>query len=216
MRPAPRTSDASEPAAGREERGQWLFRAELESPEGRISLRLALRQIEEREYELAAADALGQGVWRLAVRGDDAIWSDLTRGRYCRLDAGETPLLQRVRAPLPAGELSGLLRGTLPEAPPEEDSSLGRRRVELRDEAGRIWAGDRVDGRWASWTLWEGNRPRLWWREEGADSILSGNDPAFQLRWRETARGALPSGAVVDLTSVEGLVEERCTDAQTP
>ena len=197
-----------------EERGQWLYRAEIESPEGKVSLRLALRELGEGGFDLGAADALGQGVWRLAVRENDAIWIDLASRRFCRLGANATPLLRRFRAPLPATELSALLRGALPEAPADDvGGARGRGRVEIRDSSARRWTGERVADRWSTWTLWSGERPRLWFRDDGVERVLSGNDPAFQFRWRETARGELPAGAGVDTLPPEGFFEEACADA---
>jgi hypothetical protein len=197
-------------------RGSWLFRAELESADGGGSVRLTLRRFDDTTFDLAAADVLGQERWRLLAAGGEAIWIDRSRERFCRLPTSRG---------LPAGELRTVLRiADLPELllrdlPRTTAATPAAGHAEIEDEAGRIFAGERAAGSWRSWTLRLGDRPILWFRVAGeggartAGATLSGREPAFVLRWRETARGELGASEKLAFEPPAGFAEETCPDA---
>lgn len=192
---------------------QALFRAEIDTADGRTAIRLVLRRESAERFDLAAADAFGQALWGLAVDGDRALWTDPRRSRFCRWDASAPLPVPGFSPPLPVAEIAAILLGEAPsdddfaQPPPEEGRS------ELRDRSGRRWSGQRADGRWLSWSLWRDDQPLLWWRRDGGEQWLSAREPAFLLRWRESARGSLSPGRGVALTPPTGFVEEGCGDA---
>ena len=193
-------------------RGQWLFRAEVESRDGSASLRLTLRVFGADEFELSAADALGQTRWRLNAHGDQAVWVEPAHRRFCRLAIRDGLSAPGFRSRLPLEELPRLLLRRLPPEPNPSTELPQDGSAEVPDEAGRRWSGQRAGGAWTSWTLWEGERPVLWWRVDGEEAMISGRDPAFQLRWRQTAHGPLPAGAAA-ATPESGYREESCIDS---
>jgi hypothetical protein len=197
-------------------RGSWLFRAELESADGGGSVRLTLRRFDDSSFDLAAADVLGQARWRLLAAGGEAIWIDRARERFCRLPTSRGLPAGEFRTVLRIADLPGLLLRELPLA---TATTPATGHAELEDAAGRRFAGERAGGLWRSWMLRVGGRPVLWFRvdEEGgaraAGATLSGREPAFVLRWRETARGELGMSENLDLAPPSGFAEETCPDA---
>ena len=191
------------------ESGQWLYRSELAGSSGDVTLRLTLRSVSSTEFDLGAADALGQPAWRLTVLGETALFVDFANRRFCRRGANETIALAGLRAPITSGELAALLRGDFPDVP----AAPGEGAVaEWSDGAGRSVSGRAAAGRWSSWTLRLDDRPRLWYRFDGTEALLSGREPAFQLRWRETARGPLAPGQHPVIEPPAGFAEGNCFD----
>jgi hypothetical protein len=197
-----------DPASAATTSGQWLYRAELSSPEGSVSLRLALRVASERTFDLEASDVLGAAAWRVAVDDSRAVWIDFASRRFCRSAADDAAAWVGFRTPLSARELASILRRTLPGRPSPADGE-----VDWTDDAGRRWTGVVDDAGWKRWTLRIDDRPRLWYRFDGAESVLSGREPAFQLRWKEAASGALPTAGLGAPVPPDGFREEECPDA---
>lgn len=195
------------------DRGQWLFRAELDSRESRTSLRLTLRQFGSEEFELSAFDLLGQPRWRLLVGESQALIFDPIARRYCRIDRRAPLVVHDFRSPLPLEDLSRLLRFRLPEEAGGDAVAMVRGEAAWVDGAKRRWTGERSARRWTRWTLWAAERPVLWFRVEGEEATLSGQEPAFQLRWREAAREELPTALKLELSSVAGFEEGGCFDS---
>jgi hypothetical protein len=104
----------------------------------------------------------------------------------------EVRLPQLVLAKLPVRSLPLVLLGHLPSpsAQPLEDPGAGRRRLEYTDGAGRRWTAVVVSGEAESWTLWEDDRPLLWWSRQTGGGILSAQEGA-QFRWRESVSETL-------------------------
>lgn len=194
-------------------RGQWLFRGEATSDGESATLRITLRRLGTDTFEIVAADTLGQTRWRLLARGDDAIWLDPAARSFCRLSSRAALPQALLPVPIAPSEVPLLLLRELPPAPAAGDGPDGDGAAELVDAASRRWTGVRASGAWKSWTLWRGADPIVWFRSDGAEALLSGRRPAFQLRWRETASGPLPAGATVELEPPEDYTEGRCLDA---
>ncbi len=170
--------------------GQWLFRAEVSGEQGSGSLRLLLRRFAAERFSLAAADALGQARWEIRRDRDEAIWLDSQTHAFCRLDPRQ-PLRASPWVPnISLMNLPGLLIGEWPsasavaEVPPPTEST------------GQRFTGERGEGVWASWTLWEAGEPLAWFQRRGSDSLLSVRRPSVQVRWRVSAHGELklPAG----------------------
>jgi hypothetical protein len=179
--------------------GQWLFRAEVASAEGAASLRLVLRRFDSRRFSLQAADALGQARWELRTEGDEALWLEADGSRFCRLDPRLPLRSAQWVSSVPVADLAGLLTGEWPPEEPRPDpselsASGGRPAPELE---GRRLTGERAEGTWTSWTLWEGAQPLAWFKRRGGESVLSVRQPAVQIRWRVTARGSLGESSFV-------------------
>jgi hypothetical protein len=206
----PRAESAATPRSAAGDRGQWLFRAEVDGPDGGATLRLSLRDYGSGRFELGAADALGQSRWRLVVDGDDALLLDVERRRYCRLAADAPFALPRLRLALPVGALPRLLRRELPVAPAEEGEGDT---LDFLDATGSRWTATRADGTWHTWTLWGDGGPRIWAKLQGAEATLSSRDPAFQMRWRERAHEPLPPDAQPPGSPEKGYAEGDCDAA---
>ena len=124
-----------------------------------------------------------------------ALWHDHRARQSCAL--GDQIRLAEVGLPeLPPSALPALLLGRLPVGPgtsgPAPDIAAGGR--ELRDAQGRRWSWREQQGTLASWTLWQGSEPTLWWRRDGSggDSggagatggTLSARRKGAQVRWQ--------------------------------
>lgn len=212
-RPSP--TIAEQPAES-EPRGQWLYRAELDSGEGHGSMRLTLRQFSETEFELAASDLLGEQRWRILAGASEALLLDPQGGRFCRANRSLPLMVRGFPSPLPLEDLPRLLRRLLPGPAGGEEATITGGRAGWIDRAGRRWTGERSQGRWSRWTLWQEGRPVLWFRGETEEATLSGREPAFQLRWRETAREDLAATQQLDLSAAAGYEEESCLEPAAP
>lgn len=208
-RPPSPVSSTTPAIAG--ERGQWLFRAEVDGPDGGATLRLSLRDYGGGRFELGAADAVGQSRWRLVADGDDAVLLDVEGRRFCRIATNAPFALPRLRLELPVASLPRVLRRELPVAPDAELAAEGA--VEFVDASGARWTASRTQGVWRSWTLWREGGPRIWAKLEGDEATLSSREPPLQMRWRESAREPLPPGAEPPEAPERGYEEGGCDDA---
>lgn len=194
--------------AGTEQR--LLFRLEVESAEGRGDLRLVLQRARG-GFDLEARDPMGGAIWRLWSQGSEAIWIDLRRGAYCRLDPTQTLQIHELAWALPVRALPDLLEGTFPAATPRPDGEGGWK-VEV---GGRLFRGFRNGDLWERWTAWDGAEPSAWWRLSDGVSELVLRAPAVRLKWRVVARGAqhVARQGAPELT---GLRETECPDGRLP
>ena len=206
--------------------GQWLIRAEISGDNGSASLRLLLHRFKADRFSLSAADALGQARWEIRRAGEEAIWLDPQERIYCQLDA-RRPL--RARLWVPAIAIADLPALLTEEWPPESAVAKGS---PPPDSLEQQFTGERREGRWETWTLWEGGAPTAWFKRLGSDSLLSLRRPSVQVRWRVTAQGdlaSLPNGAAegeIDFSSDEsylwpgglrtGLQEIACPENEIP
>lgn len=200
-------------------RGQWLYRLEVDAPEGRASFRLVLRQFRDGQFELSAADALGQTRWRLTSDALDergAFWIDPAHRRFCRVDPRATIDLPGLPRLLPIGEWPDLLRRRIPAVDDDASAGTATQPIDWTDSQGRRWTAFGAPGDWQRWTLWSGDRPALWYRRDAQESTISGSEPPFQLRWRETAFGELAAGATATPFSDSDFEETSCGDATSP
>ncbi len=174
----------------------------FEGPEGEGSLRLVLRSAAPDRFQLSAADTLGRALWALEVAGTGSLLVDHRRELFCT-GAAEVRLPQAALAPLPLATLPEVLLGRLPVRPedavggpggdPGASAEPAAAELDFRDRAGRRWTARLEAGAPASWTLWEGGRPVLWWRRDGDGGILSQREGS-QFRWRPVVREALAGG----------------------
>ncbi|MGE0639076.1 MAG: hypothetical protein AB7G12_08390 [Thermoanaerobaculia bacterium] len=198
------------------DRGQWLYRAELERPGERLSLRLLLRLDGARSFDLTASDALGQQRWRVWGRDDRVLLLDPVHRRFCPLDGSRRLRLDDFAAPLPVVDLPRVLRGEIPASAGEPAATAeedGARR--WFDAGGGRWDAVRDADGWKSWTAWSDGRPVLWFRREGRESALWAQEPAFRLSWREVAAQGLPAETDADADPAAGFVETECPGAAT-
>ncbi|MEO7794741.1 MAG: hypothetical protein ABIV06_08215 [Thermoanaerobaculia bacterium] len=173
------------PAASPGRPGQWLFRAEVSGEQGSGSLRLLLRRQDADHFTLSASDALGQARWEVRREADSAIWFDPQARLYCRLDPLRALRARLALPSIPLADLPGLLIG---EWPPE--GRVGPASPPSPGE-NRPFTGEMGAESWATWTLWEGGEPAVWFKRVGADSLLSVRRPSVQVRWRLAAHGGL-------------------------
>ncbi len=198
---------AAGPPAGGGISGQWLFRAEVSSAEGAGSLRLVLRRYDAARFTLEAADALGQARWEIRSDRDEAVWIEPQGHRFCRLEARVALRTPQWVSTISVADIAGLLTGEWPpdgalSTPPDSTSPASSSAAGVAGvaassavSASRHFTGERAGNEWASWTLWEGAEPLVWFKRLGADSLLSVRQPAVQVRWRVTARGNLGESA---------------------
>jgi hypothetical protein len=159
-----------------------------EGERGRGSGRLALYLASPARFELAAADAFGTPLWSLRAADGEGLLVEPRQRRACRIEGG-VDLPDLPLAPLVLSAVPALLLGRLPidaeEGRPSEAPG------ELRDARGRRFTYAVDSGRLSAWTLWDGDRPALWWRGDGVEALLSVRTGGYQLRWREVAREPL-------------------------
>lgn len=178
-------ADARTAAPEPHQPSQWLFRAEISGEEGSGSLRLLLRRFAAERFTLAAADALGQARWEIRRDRDEAIWLDAQTHLFCRLDPRQPLRASHWLPNIPLENLPGLLTG---DWPAESAVAPGPGPAPT---AQHPFTGERGEGVWASWTLWEGGEPVAWFQRRGPDSLLSVRRPSVQVRWRMSAHGHL-------------------------
>jgi hypothetical protein len=178
----------------------------FEGERGRGSGRLSLYLVSPARFELAAADAFGTPLWSLRAADGEGLLVEPRRRRACRIE-GSFDLPDLPLAPLPLAAVPALLLGRLPidaaEGRPSEAAG------ELRDARGRRFTYAVDSGRLSAWTLWDEDRPALWWRRAAEESLLSARAGGYQVRWREVAREPLtrpPAGT----EPPEGYALERC------
>ena len=191
---------------------QRLYRVRYEGPDGQGSLKLTLRLEAPGRFQLSAADPLGRAVWTLGLGSGAARFLDHRRHLSCDLPA-EVRLPQVVLAKLPVRMLPVVLLGLLPSPPavPEAVAGDERRRLRYNDADGRQWSAVVVGEEVESWTLWEGDKPALWWSRQAGGGILSAHEGA-QFRWRQTVSEPLTE-ALAPLEVPPGYESGECEGA---
>lgn len=183
--PAPAPSSWALPAAtlGR----QTLWRAQVDGPEGDVSLRLTLRLESPERYQLTVADRLGRGWLALdttAPGGPRLI--DHRGARVCLLER-ELPVTGLPFSPLPLDVLPALLLGRAPVAPATGEAPVADGEQAFTDAAGRRWSVERERGEVRRWTLWEGDEPALWFRADRGERHLTDRVRGLQMSWQKVA-----------------------------
>ncbi|HVS16879.1 MAG TPA: hypothetical protein VMV46_23445 [Thermoanaerobaculia bacterium] len=167
---------------------QRIVRLRYQGPGDDGTLYLVLRLERPDRYTLEGnARLLGKSVFRLMVDDGRAIFLDLQRSEYCRLERAieisAIPL-----GPLPFDVLPALLLGRLPTAPASPVQRSGEAGdLAFRDGQGREWTVQVRDGRVERWTLWREGEPAVWWLDDGSAAYLSAREEGLQLRWRAGA-----------------------------
>ncbi len=167
---------------------QRLYRVKYRGPEGDFGFKLVLYLEGEARYRMQASD-LGRKLWSLAVDGQDAVWLDYKRKRYCRSDAAEqlrfVPL-----ADLPLVALPRLLLGRLP-AEPAASLKRSEERVSFLDARGQLWSGSLNGDELEWWSLVEAEEAVVWWRREARGGVFAARDGKQEVRWEEMVREPL-------------------------
>ncbi len=190
---------------------QSLFRVGYRGAEGGGSLKLVLRLQERSSYQLAAADLFGRPVWALVVGSGRALWIDYRAERFCAVDeAVRLPDLGLPELPLEA--VPAFLLGRVP-LPPAERGTISPR--DYRDGKGRRWTVALAGSEVTAWTLWDGDRPTLWFSAQGGEMVLSSRRREAQLRWRRTLREPL-AGEAAALAPPAGFAEGGCDEPRLP
>ncbi|MDP9122418.1 MAG: hypothetical protein M3O15_13795, partial [Acidobacteriota bacterium] len=170
---------------------QRLFRVSYSGPEGTGSFKVTLRLASLERYQIQAADPLGRPLWSLDVGAGRGLWLDHRNHVYCtfsgRFDLSGLPL-----GPFPLLSLPALLLGRVP-AEPRDTAALGHEGggISFRDASLRRWTASPASGEVASWRLWEGDQPAVWWMRRDGWAILSDRSRGVQVRWREVLHEAL-------------------------
>jgi hypothetical protein len=190
---------------------QSLLRLGYRGAEGSASLKLVLRLRDESSYELAAADLFGRPVWALAADGGRAVWIDHRAGRWCRLH--DAVRLTEFGLPeLPLRAVPAFLLGRVPLPPGDRRTATP---LDYRDGEGRRWTVALAGFEVSAWTLWEGDRPTLWFSARGGEMVLSSRRHEAQLRWRRTLREPLAAEAV-SLAPPADFSEGGCDEPRLP
>ena len=166
-----------------------LYRIAYQGPEGSGSLRLALFVVTPGRYQARASDTFGRALWGLELAGGGAVFIDHRRRELC-IGRDELRIPELALATLPLDRLPELLAGTLPSSP----ARAGADPTDFVDAGGRRWTSRSADGGGGldAWTLWEEERPLLWWSRRDSGGVLSHRDGA-QFRWRRTVAESLAS-----------------------
>lgn len=191
---------------------QRLFRLRYGGPEGEGSFRLTLRLAAPDRYRVTTVDAVGRAVWSLSVEGEEGLWIDHRRQRFCRFH-GAVGLAAVPLEPFALPALPSVLLGRLPVAPrgaPHEDGS----NLEFEDASGRRWTAHREGERLLKWTFWEQGEPAIWWSRQGEESVLSEREQGIQLRWRQVL--AEPIAELPPAPAVPDGYAEGCEEASNP
>ncbi len=169
---------------------QRLYRVTYSGPEGEGSFRVTLRLASPARYQLQAVDPVGRSLWSLDVSHDTGLWLNHRGRSYCsfegRFDVSGVPL-----GPFPLLSLPSLLLGRVPAEPAAGAAPLPprERQFDFQDGSGRQWTGTLgAQGLVLSWTLSEGNTPKVWWMRRDDWAILSDREREVQVRWREALR----------------------------
>ena len=167
---------------------QRLYRVSYSGPEGEGSFKVTLRLASPARYQIQAVDPVGRSLWSLDVANDAGLSLNHRNRTSCvfegRFDLDGAPL-----GPFPLFALPSLLIGRVPAEPAAglEEPKPGE--LSFRDTADRRWAAIvGSDGVVESWTMAEGNTPRVWWMRREGWAILSDRQRGVQVRWREVLR----------------------------
>ena len=196
---------------------QRLYRVSYSGPEGEGSFRVTLRLASPSRYQLQAVDPVGRSLWGLDVSHDAGLWLNHRGRSFCRFegrfDVSAVPL-----GPFPLLSLPSLLLGRVPAEPAAGAAVPGRerRQFEFDDEANRRWYGAlSEDGRVLSWTVAEGDTPKVWWIRRDDWAILSDRERGVQVRWREMVRENLDQEPA-RLEPPAGYREVPCREQEVP
>jgi hypothetical protein len=195
---------------------QRLYRVAYSGPEGEGSFRVTLRLVSPLRYQIQAADPVGRALWGLDVSSGQGVWLDHRNKVTCvfqgSFDVSGIPL-----GPFPLLSLPALLMGRVP-AEPVAGTEPRRQgpQVEFQDGSGRRWAAELGGGGTVeSWTLWEGEKPAVWFMRRESWAYLSDRSRSVQVRWREVLREDL-SREPEPLVQPPGYREGPCRELYAP
>lgn len=187
---------------------QALYRVSYRGIDGRGRLRLVLRQRGE-DFRLDAADPFGRPLWSFGTAGSEAVLLDHREATYCRIP-GPVSIDVVALSELPVRALPRLLSGRLPAQLAEPVVPPVEGEIERIDVGGRRWRARYDDGELASWTLYQGKEPTLWWQRRNGGGILSHREGA-QASWVRTASERV-AGPLELLEPPPGYTAYRCTE----
>jgi hypothetical protein len=187
-----RTGSATPWVVPAAERGtQRLFRARLDSAEGKGRFRLLLRLEHPERYQIRATHPLfNRRLWSLDVDGDRAVLVDHPQRTVCRYqdeaEIGAIPL-----GPFPFASLPALLLGYLPLPPARAPAPATPGAITFLDARGRRWTAELAGGAVERWEVSaEESGTVVWERREGWE-VLEAATEGLDLRWQETLREEL-------------------------
>jgi hypothetical protein len=168
---------------------QRLFRARLESAEGRGRFRLLLRMLDPARYQIRATHPLfNRRLWSLDVDGDDAMLVDYLQRTVCRYQ-GEAEIGAIPLGPFPFESLPALLLGYLPLPPVDVPDRAADGTLSFLDALRRRWTATLRGGAVQRWEL-AGDDTVTWEKSEDW-YVLKAVGEGLDLRWRETLREGL-------------------------
>jgi hypothetical protein len=168
---------------------QRLFRARLESQEGRGRFRLLLRFHDAARYQIRATHPLfNRRLWSLDVDGDQAVLVDHHQHTVCRYQ-GEAEIGAIPLGPFPFASLPALLLGYLPLPPAEPPARPSPVTLAYRDHLGRRWTATLDGGAVRRWEV-EGEET-VTWKLADDWNVLAAEAEQLDLRWKETLRESL-------------------------
>jgi len=175
---------------------QTLFRMEAETADGEANVRMVLRLERPDRYRLTVSDRLGRTLYTVDVGASGGWLADHRSRKACPIGGGGDALVLR-GAPFEGfstAALPAVLLGRVPAEPagPVIEGEPGE--LVFRDRRGRRWSVRSAGEDVLAWTLWQGDRPVLWWRRDGERVLLSDRLRGAQLRWQTVAREPLPAG----------------------
>ncbi len=179
--PTPAAGASASPSAVGEIR-QSLYRLTYDGGDGRVSLRVVLRERGD-AFQLTAADIAGRTVWGIDHRDGRVLLIDHRERRFCEVDPSYS-LVEVHPSELPLTALPRVLDGRLPVPPPEPGAEV------WTDGGGATWSAEAGDGGPLGWTLYDGDEPVVWWQRTDDGGILS-RRTGEQYRWRLAAREAV-------------------------
>ncbi len=173
---------------------QSLYRLSYDGGEGRVGLRVVLREALGERFQLTASDLAGRTVWGLDHRRDRVVLVDHRERRYCVTDPGFA-LDDLHPKELPLMALPRVLAGQLPVPAPADAQE------EWTDAAGGRWRATYDDDEISGWLLSDDKGPAVWWTRQRNGGILSRRG-GEQYRWtlivseeiRQALRDPVPAG----------------------
>jgi len=143
---------------------------------------MILRLAGPERYQLTAADALGRSLWAADYEATRFHFIDFRRALECH--SGKAfPLSDVPLRSLPITALPAVLLGRLP-GQLVATGSRGETKSYVDSEGRRWTVEEAAEGGVASWTLWLGGKPVLWFRQLEQESVLS-HPEGSQFRWRQ-------------------------------
>jgi hypothetical protein len=188
---------------------QSIFKLHYADPSRGGSLRLVMRLAGANHYELSTSDTFGRQLWDLELRNTDVMILDHKTHEFCSTDDATVLSLLALK-PLSLESLPLVLFGRLP-AQPAEDLELSSTSQVFHDTLGQKWSVRGQESDPEAWTLWDIDRPQLWWIRHGKGGILSGRN-GTQIRW-EVASVEPLAHQIESLTIPETYLRRPCDDA---